>query len=167
MLNFYDKKKRMNLEKKIEKKQEEAVKISIKKRDEVVKKMQKTLDRIEQVRVIKAREAKINLKETLLQIKEINERDKQDGQRIMQLREKEFQDQIHRLEKVKQNRVKADRKNKLEQQRDIYQVLPTKIKESQEKIIHGVHVKQIHDLEKINKVHERNNYVDDKFRSIS
>jgi hypothetical protein len=50
MLHYYDKRKRMNLEKKLQKKQADAEKVQAKHRKEQIKKLKKFLDRVEYIK---------------------------------------------------------------------------------------------------------------------
>ncbi len=159
MLNYQDKRRRMNLEKKLQKKQIEAEKVQKNYRKEQANKLKKMLDRVDHIQQQKARDDKLDFRERLHQIQEIQEKDKNDFARITQMRDQINQERIKSLEKEKESRLRAQQKQ-TQEEKVLELGVPRRLQEHTAKMEKREELRTIFEKEKVQRVHERNNYLD-------
>ena len=89
MLNYTNKKSRYELDKSIDKKQENAEKLYTKVIKDRVKGTKKMMERLEVIKQQREREQKMEMRETIALIKEMRQKDIDDQKKVDDIRERE------------------------------------------------------------------------------
>lgn len=125
-------------------------------------KLQKFLDRSENIKQKRAMEAKYELKETLMGIKSMRQKDEVEAKRIADFRENQRVDLMNKMEDKKQKIETAKRQNAFADN-ELMDAIPTRIDHFDSKMNQHSANRLLESEKKVKKLNDRNQYCKERY----